>query len=60
MTSLKSPTDKMTKEQLRLENAYLQGKVEVYERIVKKESVEPKPEFGFSGKKKEKNDQHGR
>lgn len=54
ITSLEVPSDKMTREQLRLENAYLQGKVEVYERIIKKESVEPKPEFGFSAKKKEK------
>lgn len=42
----------MTEAQLRLENAYLQGKIEVYERIIKKDSVEPKPEFGFSKKKK--------
>lgn len=45
---------KMSEEQLRLENAYLQGKVEVYEKIIKQDSIEPKPEFGFSGKKKEK------
>lgn len=52
MFRLDALADKMTKEQLRLENAYLQGKVEVYERIIKKDSVEPKPEFGFSKKKK--------
>lgn len=50
--SLEELSGKMTKEQLRLENAYLQGKVEVYERIIKKDSVEPKREFGFSEKKK--------
>ena len=52
IASLEELSGKMTKEQLQLENAYLQGKVEVYERIIKKDSVEPKPEFGFSKKKK--------
>ena len=41
-------------DRLRLEHAYLIGKVEVYERIIKKDSVEPKGEFGFSAE--EKND----
>lgn len=42
----------MAEAQLRLENACLQGKIEVYERIIKKDSAEPKPEFWFSKKKK--------
>lgn len=52
ITNLEELSGKMTKEQLQLENAYLQGKVEVYERIIKKDSVEPKREFGFSKNKK--------
>lgn len=52
ITNLESSANKMTKEQLRLENAYLQGKVEVYEEIIQKDSVEPKPEFGFNKNKK--------
>lgn len=46
---------KMTKDnydRLRID-AYLAGKVEVYERVIKKDSIEPKGEFGFSaGEKK--------
>lgn len=54
MFSLEGLNSKMTEEQLRLGNAYLQGKVEVYERVIKEDSIDPKPEFGFSAKKKEK------
>ena len=57
MSSIRTLMSKMTKDnydRLRLENAYLAGKIEVYERVIKKDSVEPKGEFGFSaGEKKD-------
>lgn len=57
MSSLRTLMEKMTKDnydRLRIENAYLAGKVEVYERVIKKDSVEQKGEFDFSaGEKKD-------
>lgn len=54
MSSLAELTGKMRKDsfdRLRLENAYLSGKVEVYERLLEKGSVEAK-DFGFNVKEK--------
>lgn len=55
MSSIRTLMSKMTKDnydRLRLENAYLAGKIEVYERVIKKDSVEPDKEFGFSAEEK--------
>lgn len=55
MSSMRTLMGKMTKDnydRLRLENAYLMGKLEVYERVIKKDSVEPKGEFGLSVEEK--------
>lgn len=55
MSNMRTLMGKMTKDsydRLRIENAYLIGKIEVYERVIKKDSVEPKREFCFNAEEK--------